>query len=357
MSRFLVVFGGYGKGGTSGAERMGWRTTEALRLRGHQVRVLTDAEPPEETLHREYRLFRTEDEVIRAGERPDVVHAYDLARPEQVATALRLADKWEAPFVLTPASEPRLWPDLGLGRSACRAARALYTLTAAEADAVRSFGAVPERIRPLPQAPDLVGDPRPAAFRQRHRLGGRVVLFLGRKTRTKGCDVLLDAAPLVWRTAPDTVFLFAGPDTEAPVAEAIRTHPDARVRDVGLLDEQTKHDALAACDIVCLPSSADVFPLVFAEAWACGKAVVTGDFPGVHEVVHDGVDALVAPVRPADVADALLGLLTDDARRTALGDAGRGRVRRGMTWDAVAAAVEAGLPAGDGAIDMKRGTR
>ena len=38
--------------------------------------------------------------------------------------------------------------------------------------------------------------------------------------------------------------------------------------------------ALAACTVFCLPSTADIFPLVFLEAWACARPVVSGAFPG-----------------------------------------------------------------------------
>ncbi|GGZ09237.1 hypothetical protein GCM10010300_61450 [Streptomyces olivaceoviridis] len=346
MSRVLTVFGGSGQGRTSGAERMAWRTTSALARRGHQVATLTDALPPDDLRTAHCPVFRSVAELLsdRPWPRPDVVHAYDVALPRAVAQAHELARGWNASFVLTPASAPEVWPDRDLGAALCREAGVVYTLTQAETAALEAMGVSGARVRALPQAPDLVGTPDPAAFRARRELTGDLVLFLGRRIASKGYQVLLDAAPRVWQHLPDTLFVFAGPVGDAQAARAFRGPLDARVVDVGLLSDQEKHDALAACSVLCLPTSADVFPLVFAEAWACGKPVVTGRFPGVGEVVRDGVDGIVADARPAAVADALLRLLTDGTARRALGTAGLRRVRAEMSWDQVVRAVERGYP-------------
>ncbi|WP_238011725.1 glycosyltransferase family 4 protein [Dactylosporangium sp. AC04546] len=332
--RILTVFAGLPGGQTSGAQRMAWRTTAALARRGHIVAVRTDAAPPSEV-----------DTAFAepAGFVPDVVHAYDLALPGAVVLARDLARRCGAVFVLTPASAPSVWPDVDLGARLCAAAEALFLLTPAEAAALRAFGADPARLRTLPSAPDLAGRPDPDGFRARHGIAGPLVLFLGRRVATKGYRVLLDAAPRVWADHPGTTFAFAGPYAE-PGAAAAFAAADPRIRDLGVLDEQAKHDALAACDVFCLPTSADVFPLVFAEAWSLARPVVTGRFPGVRDVVGDGVDGLVVAARAADVAAAVGRLLADPALRAALGARGRARVAATMGWDRVAAAVEAGYP-------------
>lgn len=346
MSRILTVFGGYGPGMTSGAERMAWRTTAELACRGHDVAVLTDS--PRPAAH--WPVHASESELAAADPhwRPEAVHAYDLALPEYVTLARRLAARYRARFILTPASTTDVWPDLALGAELCAAADAVFTLTEAESAAVRAAGAPRARLCRLPQAPDLAGVARPADFRRRHRVAGPLVLFLGRRVATKGYRTLLDAAPLVWRRFPGVVFAFGGPNGEPAAAEAFGTGTDGRVLDLGVVDEQTKIDALAACSLLALPTSADVFPLVFAEAWSCGRPVVSGRFTGVEEVVRDGVDGLVVGHRPPDVADAVVRLLGDDAARTAMGAAGRHRVERELTWDRVADAVERELPNGAG---------
>ena len=108
-----------------------------------------------------------------------------------------------------------------------------------------------------------------------------------------------------------------------------------------MVDDSTKYSALTACDLVCLPTSADVFPLVFIEAWTCGKAVITSPFPGIHEIIHDGEDGLIVKAEPDALATAILSLLEDPEYRLSLGNAGRVRVQSHFNWRSVTNIIEA----------------
>ncbi|MEO3930162.1 glycosyltransferase family 4 protein [Micromonosporaceae bacterium B7E4] len=339
MSAVLVVFGAY-RQAHSGAERMAWRSAQHLADRGHQVTVMSDSPPPP-------GLGDTVGWTPTPPTgRPDVVHAFDLARPEAVLESMRIAGDAEALFALTPATDATLWPDPAAGTAACRAADAVFVLTQAEHDAAVRAGAAPDRVVRIPQAADLAGQPDPAGFRRRWAGDGGIVLFLARRTRAKGYRLLLESAAAVLDPLPETTFLLAGPDGGEDVPAALLA--DHRIRDLGVVDEQGKHDALAACDVVCLPTTADVFPLLFVEAWSCGKPVVSGRFPGVEEVVRDGVDGVIVDPDHASLAGALVGLLRDGGRRAALGAAGQERVRADLNWPRVAARIELGYRMAEG---------
>lgn len=317
MTRIVTTVGRCGPGRTCGAERMAERSTRALAAAGHVV-TLVEPDGPWPV------------------DAPDVIHAFDLADPEPVRVAHDRAQRLDVPFVLTPATIAGLWPDPELSGQLCRAARTVFALSRQEARALSDLGVAPDRIRLVPSAPDLTGTPEPERFRRRYGLDGDIVLFLGRRLPSKGFHTLLEAAPQVLRSHPRTRFVFAGPDGMGPPVIGDRLH------DVGLLDDQTKHDGLAACSVFCLPTTADVFPLVFLEAWACGRPVVSGPFPGVDEVIRSDVDGVIAAADPASVAAALTGLLSDPSKRERLGSAGHRRVRTELTWDRVAAAYLAG---------------
>ncbi|MDW5329537.1 glycosyltransferase family 4 protein [Plantactinospora sp. KLBMP9567] len=334
MSAVLVAFGAY-RQAHSGAERMAWRSAQHLAARGHRVTVMTES-PPAPGL--------ATDTVGWSGSapagRPDVVHAFDLARPAPVLAAMRIAREADALFALTPATDAALWPDRHAGTAACRAADVIFVLTEAERVAVHRAGAPAERIVRVPQSADLAGRPDPAGFRRRWAGTGGIVLFLARRAAAKGYRRLLEASAAVWDRLPDTTFVLAGPDAGEEIPAGLLA--DARIRDLGVLDEQGKHDAIAACDLVCLPTTADVFPLLFVEAWSCGKPVVSGRFPGVEEVVRDGVDGVVVGQETGELATALVDLLRDAGRRAALGAAGQVRVRADFSWPRVAAQIEFG---------------
>lgn len=336
---------------------MAIRAIDRLVNRGNQLTVLTDAlpsgyPPAEQPGGLVPRICETVDEL--AGYRPDIVHAFDLAKPAQVSDALQVARQSGAVFALTPASAVGVWPDPVAARAACQAADVLFALTSAEAGELIEAGASPDRIRFIPQACELVGRPEPARFRRMHGLTGPVVLYVGRRVAFKGYLVLLESMARVWDRLPEVTFLFIGPNSEAGAAEAFRAHADRRLVDLGVVDGQTKHDALAACDVLCLPTSTDVFPLVFAEAWTLGKSVVSGDFPGSDLVVRQGVDGLIVKPRPEELADALTRLLADGQARQAMGRAGRLRAENEFGWDKIANAYQDGYR---WALDRKARTR
>ncbi len=63
------------------------------------------------------------------------------------------------------------------------------------------------------------------------------------------------------------------PEAQPIFAEATR---DPRVTDLGIVDTQTKTDALdiAHSSMLCVPSTQESFGLVYVEAWSLGKPVI-----------------------------------------------------------------------------------
>jgi glycosyltransferase involved in cell wall biosynthesis len=65
-------------------------------------------------------------------------------------------------------------------------------------------------------------------------------------------------------------------------------------------------------------------PNALLEAAACGLPIVTTDVPGCRDVVTDGLNGLLVPVRNVPIlADALETLLSDARLRHEMGTAGR----------------------------------
>jgi len=85
---------------------------------------------------------------------------------------------------------------------------------------------------------------------------------------------------------------------------------------------------LGAVDIVVLPSYREGLPRTLVEAAACGLPLITADVPGCREVVSDGIDGLLVPVRNSDaIAQAIQTLLEDPALARQLGEAARAKAR------------------------------
>jgi len=166
---------------------------------------------------------------------------------------------------------------------------------------------------------------RAERFRERYGISGPFVLYLGRLDPSKGCGTLLEYFRK-FAAADQTgkqLVLIGDSQMEIPAHPAI-VH-------VGRVDETTKWDALAAAELVVLPSPHESLSLAVLEAWAAGKPVL----------VNAISVTLVGQCRRSngglwygnyDEFAAALNLL-DDETATRLGSQGRAYVDRRYRWD------------------------
>jgi glycosyltransferase involved in cell wall biosynthesis len=113
------------------------------------------------------------------------------------------------------------------------------------------------------------------------------------------------------------------------------------VTNLGLVSDDTRLDALNACDCLVLPSEGEAFGIVFLEAWAVGKPVIGPRTPAVASVVSDGQDGWLVPVGdPMAVARALQSWIADPALVRRMGDNGRKKLVERYTCARVADVVE-----------------
>ncbi|MFY0637808.1 glycosyltransferase family 4 protein [Maricaulis maris] len=274
-----------------------------------------------------------------AAERASVVHAiYNGFTPG--AAALQSIGK---PFVWTPLAhttkpEGTAWSSPGF-RRLYRAADALIAMTEFERDWLIGQGAASSRVHVCPMAP-LFGTsmPDPKAFRARLGVGeAPFILFLGRTAEYKGYRTILAAAEQVWATHPDARFVFSGPIT--PEAElAFAAHEDPRIIVTGPISGADKKSALAACTLLCVPSTEESLGVVYLEAWSFEKPVIAADVPAMRCVIDHGQDGLVVAQDGKAVAQAIMDLLErpDQARR--LGRTGARKVESDYNWAAIAEA-------------------
>jgi glycosyltransferase involved in cell wall biosynthesis len=272
---------------------------------------------------------------LAAAQRPALVHNIRIGREPLSFASWRLARSLDVPFVFTPLHHPR-WVGWRY-----RAFIDLYhrsdlvlVLTEAERRAMIELGVSSSHIQVVGNGPVLADAADAQNFRARHRVDGPLVLFLGQHFAYKGFRALLAAAPLVWQRFPDARFAFLGPAVGN--SESAFRHVDRRILRLGEVDLQTKTDALAACDLLCVPSTQESFGGVYTEAWSFGKPVIGARIPAVSEVIADGVDGFLVAQRPEEIADRIVTLLADGALAQRMGAAGKEKVEQRYTWRAIA---------------------
>ena len=289
------------------------------------------------------RIARALEEPLgQAAGTPDLVHNVRIGREALTLASLTLARQRKVPFVLTPVHHPRWGTWLHRHYPALyRSADAVIVLTETEKRTLAGLRVPEERIHVTGMGPVLAAESNGRRFRARHGMGDDpLVLFLGQKHAYKGLSRLLQAAPLVWTSHPNARFAFLGPRT-ASSRRTFRGVTDPRILERGAVDLEEKTDALAACDVLCLPSTEESFGGVFTEAWSLGKPVVGCDIPAVHEVIDHGRDGLVVAPTGEALAGALAGLLADPARGRELGARGRAKVEERFSWPRLAERTDA----------------
>jgi glycosyltransferase involved in cell wall biosynthesis len=105
-------------------------------------------------------------------------------------------------------------------------------------------------------------------FRQQYNIDDPFLLYIGRVDPSKGCEELFDYfIKLRFHEISPRKLVLLGKSTMP-----IPNHPD--IITLGFVDEQTKWEALVACDLLIMPSPYESLSIVLLEAWAVGKPVL-----------------------------------------------------------------------------------
>jgi glycogen(starch) synthase len=223
-------------------------------------------------------------------------------------------------------------------------AQAVLALSQREADRYAALGISRANIQLLPmgvEAPPNINITQPNHdLRRELGLNVPTVAFLGANTYDKGAHTLAQAVARLNSMGAPAAVIYAGPQGEELRSFLTSQSPETqrvladRVRILGLVDEQTKHDLLAACDVLALPSQVDTFGIVLLEAWLHGKPVIGANVGGIPELVQDGETGLLVPFGNVEaLATAVRRLVESPALAARLGEAGRQQVLREYTWD------------------------
>jgi glycosyltransferase involved in cell wall biosynthesis len=173
-------------------------------------------------------------------------------------------------------------------------------------------------------------------FRNRHGLQGHLVVFLSAMSYDKGTVHLVEAIRRLWQSGRQVELALAGAVLD-PFRRYLDQLPSAdreRIRVLGPVEEEEKHDLLAASDVFVMPSRTDSFGIVYLEAWLYRKPVIGARTWGVNDVIEDGRDGLLVPFGDAPaLAEAIAYLLDHPAERGMMGARGERKVYQSHTWE------------------------
>ena len=169
-----------------------------------------------------------------------------------------------------------------------------------------------------------------AAFQQKFNIPGRFILYIGRIDENKGCAQLFQyfLRFLEETKEEELQLLLIG----SSVIE-IPQHP--QIRHLGYLSDQDKFDALAAAELLVMPSFYESLSMVLLEAWAMGKPALAN---GKCEVLRGQClrsNAGLFYTSYEEFQMALELLLKNPSLSRALGKSGRRFYQQNYSWDII----------------------
>jgi glycosyltransferase involved in cell wall biosynthesis len=169
------------------------------------------------------------------------------------------------------------------------------------------------------------------------RNGGPIrCLAVARLVERKGLGDLIRAFALLKRGAFELEIVGDGPD-EAVLKELATSLGVAReIRFSGALGRAAVAERYQMADLFTLPSAAEAFGNVFAEALASGLPIIGSTIGGIPELVEDGVNGLlVNPGDPQLMARTIQYLADDDELRKLMSARNRAKAEARLEWSQV----------------------
>ena len=171
--------------------------------------------------------------------------------------------------------------------------------------------------------------PEPERFRQKYGINGRFALYVGRIDQNKGCPELFSFFLNGLQGLPPGLRLVLIGKNMLPIPD----HP--RIHHLGFLDDRDKFDALAAADLLLMPSYYESLSMVALEAWALGKPVLAN---GKCEVLRGQCIRSRAGLyyeTQAEFVETLRAIAESRGLNAAFGENGRQFFRQHYSWPVI----------------------
>ncbi len=169
----------------------------------------------------------------------------------------------------------------------------------------------------------------PERFRRTFRIDRPFAVYVGRIDENKGCGDLFTFFRRYAATFPGGLDLVLIGSAIMPVPD----HP--RIHHLGFLPDRDKFDAIAAADLLIMPSYFESLSMVALEAWALGRPVLAN---GRCDVLKGQCIRSAAGLyyeRYEEFAEALYALESNGPLHARLGENGREYFRTHYTWPVI----------------------
>jgi glycosyltransferase involved in cell wall biosynthesis len=169
----------------------------------------------------------------------------------------------------------------------------------------------------------------PARFRRQFKMNRPFAIYVGRIDENKGCRELFAHFRRYAAAFP------RGMDLVLVGSAIIEVPKHPRIHHLGFLDDRDKFDALAAADLLIMPSYYESLSMVALEAWALGKPVLANGRCDVLKGQCIRSNAGLYYESYEEFVEALYSLESNGPLNARLGENGREFFRRNYAWPVI----------------------
>jgi glycosyltransferase involved in cell wall biosynthesis len=166
-------------------------------------------------------------------------------------------------------------------------------------------------------------------FRQKFEMRDRFAIYVGRIDENKGCVELFEFFEHYSATLANGMHLVLVGTPHIPIPK----HP--RIHHLGFLDDQDKYDAMAASELLIMPSYLESLSMVALEAWAMGKPVLANAKCDVLQGQCLRSNAGLFYENYSEFAETMRAIDTTPSLQAALGRNGRAFFDKHYAWPVI----------------------
>ena len=134
------------------------------------------------------------------------------------------------------------------------------------------------------------------------------VLYVGTISVRKGIRYLIEAFKNL--VHPNKILVLVGPNANDGALNGLKLTPD--IIFTGILKDRQLEDAYKEADVFCLPSIEEGLALVVGEALSFGLPVIATTNTGADDIITDGKEGYIVPIRDSEAIREKLQKLADD---------------------------------------------
>ncbi len=355
-----------------GAETVVKAYSEGLAGKGHNVEVITTdlytetpfvkKEMPSEvsgipvSRHSAFTISGEAHYVLAPGmiksflsKKADIIHTHSYGYFQNHAGWIR--EKLQStPWVITPHFHPSwsMWGgakrrtlrdfyDSKIGRSTMEAADLITCVSNHEKEVlVKEIGLNDDNIKIIYNGiywDDWKEIPSKKVFRDKFpQISDRFVIFAGRLATNKGLTNLIEAISIGDSDEFDLVIMGADMGLGKEL-DALSLSQNVKMHRLGHVDDNVYRSALAAAEVLVLPSEYEAFGIVLLEAAAANTPVIGTRVGGIPEAMSENNNGLIVEYDNSnELSKAIFSILEDSKMSKEMGDFGR-KFSSNFSWE------------------------